>query len=93
MAMDLYFTSKFKKDLKRCKKQGKNLTVLREVIEKLRSGEALDERYHDHKLTGSFIGHHECHIESDFLLIYKIDEKNITLTAVRLGSHSEILSL
>ena len=67
------FTSRFKKDLKLAKKQGRNIEELFAIIEKLVKSEILDERYRDHSLVGSYKGTRECHIEPDFLLIY---EKN-----------------
>lgn len=72
--MELRFTAKFKKDYKCIKKQGKDLSKLESTLEALVNGEALPEAMHDHSLGGTYHGHCECHIEPDWLLIYRIDE-------------------
>ena len=87
---ELDFTSKFKKDVKLLKKQGKNIEKLYEIINILASGEELDAKYRDHNLIGNYKGYRECHIESDWLLIYKIMENILILTLSRTGTHSEL---
>ena len=77
---ELDFTSKFKKDVKLLKKQGKNIEKLYEIINILACGEELDAKYRDHNLIGNYKGYRECHIESDWLLIYKIMENILILT-------------
>ena len=71
---ELDFTSKFKKDIKLLKKQGKNIEKLYEIINILAYGEELDAKYRDHNLIGNYKGYRECHIEPDWLLIYKVME-------------------
>lgn len=90
MKYKIKFTSRFKKDLKLAKKQGKNIDKLFEVIEKLANDEILDEKYKDHQLIGNYKGTRECHIEPDFLLIYEKFEKILVLSLVRMGSHSDL---
>lgn len=87
---ELDFTSKFKKDVKLLKKQGKNIEKLYEIINILASGEELDAKYRDHNLIGNYKGYRECHIEPDWLLIYKVMENILILTLSRTGSHSEL---
>ena len=87
---ELDFTSKFKKDVKLLKKQGKNIEKLYEIINILASGEELDAKYRDHNLIGNYKGYRECHIEPDWLLIYKVRENILILTLSRTGSHSEL---
>lgn len=87
---ELDFTSKFKKDVKLLKKQGKNIEKLYEIINILACGEELDSKYRDHNLIGNYKGYRECHIESDWLLIYKIMENILILTLSRTGTHSEL---
>ena len=87
---ELDFTSKFKKDIKLLKKQGKNIEKLYEIINILASGEELDAKYRDHNLIGNYKGYRECHIEPDWLLIYKVMENILILTLSRTGSHSEL---
>ena len=59
------FTSAFKKCYKRIKKRGLEMALLDEVIEKLRLGQTLEEKYRDHELKGNFVGFRECHIKPD----------------------------
>lgn len=91
--LELRFTSKFKKDYKRLKRQGKDLAKLEATLEMLARGEALAESMRDNSLGGTYRGHRECHIEPDWLLIYRIDEGDLVLVATRTGSHSELLGL
>ena len=91
--LDVAFTLQFKKDMKRKRKQGAELAKIDEAITMLRRGEPLPERNRDHALSGTYHGHRECHIEPDWLLIYRIDSDLLVLTAVRTGSHSELLGI
>lgn len=88
--MQIRYTSKFKKDYKRVKKQGLRIDKITDVLKKLASGEPLPASMRDHELIGEYQGHRECHVEPDWLLIYRIDEGGLTLIAVRTGSHSEM---
>ncbi len=87
------FTTAYKKSYKLMKKRGKNLSLLEEVIDTLRQGKALEERFRDHELKGNFKGFRECHIQPDWLLIYLIENDILTLTLVDTGSHSDLLNL
>jgi mRNA interferase YafQ len=80
--------NKFEKDLVRIKKRGKNLNKLENIIEKLRIDEILDQKCRPHILSGDWDGFWELHIESDWLLIYEIDDEAIYL--VRTGTHSDL---
>lgn len=91
--MGLRFTTKLKEDYKRIKKQGKDLSKLESTLERLVRGETLPDATRDHSLGGTYRGHRECHIEPDWSLIYRIDEKGLVLVATRTGSHSELLGL
>ena len=82
------FGNRFKKDIKRLQKRGKDMKKLKIVIEKLLETKELEPKYKDHALTGNWKGYRDCHIESDWLLIYKISETNLFLT--RSGSHSDL---
>jgi len=83
-------TAKFRKDYKLCKKRGLNLSLLTDVINILLAEKPLDERHHDHALTGNYIGFRECHIQPDWLLIYAIEHEKLVLTASRTGTHSDL---
>ena len=86
--LTIYYTTRFKKDFKRIKKQRKNLDKLQTVIEILVDEKPLDSRYKDHQLIGNWVNHRECHIEPDWLLIYRISDNNLYLE--RTGSHTDL---
>lgn len=83
-------TSQFKKDYKQAIKRGLKIELLEAVVSKLAVGESLPDKNRDHNLTGNWIGHRECHIQPDWLLLYRIDDNVLTLTLARTGSHSDI---
>ena len=84
------FTTQFKKDIKLAKKQGKDTDKIFEVVEKLANDEVLEAKYKDHCLTGDYKDCRECHIEPDWLLIYKKYDSELILMLVRTGSHSDL---
>ena len=86
--MNIKYTSQFKKDYKRIQKQNKDINKLKQLINKLVSGVSLEDKNHDHQLTGKWKGHRDCHIEPDWILIYRITSD--TLFLERTGSHSEL---
>ena len=87
------FTTAFKKSYKLMKKRGLDIDLLDNVIDQLRQGMQLNEKYHDHELTGQFNGFRECHIKPDWLLIYLTENDILTLTLVNTGTHSDIFKL
>jgi mRNA interferase YafQ len=82
------YTKQFEKDIKRCKRRGKNFEKLKIIINTLLSGQSLDPIHRDHKLTGNYIGRRDCHIESDWLLIYQTREDCVIFE--RTGTHSDL---
>ena len=88
--LDVSFTSQFKKDVKRMRKQGADMEKLDAAILSLRKREPLPERFRDHELAGNYKKHRECHLSPEWLLIYRIDEDGLILTTVRTGSHSDL---
>ncbi|MEM9480382.1 MAG: type II toxin-antitoxin system YafQ family toxin [Verrucomicrobiota bacterium] len=86
--MTLTQTSQFKKDVKRQRKRGKDVSKLKEVIEALVSGSELPERFRDHALAGNWKGWRDCHVEPDWLLIYKTADEELILG--RTGSHADL---
>lgn len=84
-------TTQFKKDYKRMKKQGKDMSLLENVIIDLLAEKVLDKKYLDHALTGNHAGFRECLILPDWLLIYAVDHSQLVLVAARTGSHSDLL--
>lgn len=81
-------TSQFKRDVRRMKKQAKDMSKLKEVIQKIVGGEELEARYRDHVLVGQYKGTRECHVEPDWLLIYELAPDEVVL--IRTGSHSDL---
>ena len=91
--LTLKTTTKFKKDYKKMKKQGKDMSLLESVIDDLLNEKVLDEKYQDHPLVGNYLGFRECHILPDWLLIYAVDNNQLILTASRTGSHSDLFNM
>lgn len=87
---ELVFTSSFIKDYALCKKRNLNIKKLDTVLNLLKAGETLSDRYRDHVLKGNYVGFRECHISPDWLLIYKRDKGQLVLTALRTGSHADL---
>ncbi|WP_083823481.1 type II toxin-antitoxin system YafQ family toxin [Olsenella sp. oral taxon 809] len=90
MWLKLVFTSQFKKDYKRAKRRGLDMSELRTVLESLSNEETLEKRYRDHALVGRYIGFRECHVRPDWLLVYSIDRDALILVAARTGTHSDL---
>ncbi|MEY8517629.1 type II toxin-antitoxin system YafQ family toxin [Lachnospiraceae bacterium 29-84] len=84
------FTTAYKKAYILMKKRGLDISLLDEVVDLLRQGRQLEERYRDHGLTGDLAGFRECHIKPDWLLIYLIENDILTLTLIDTGSHSDL---
>lgn len=83
-------SNQFKKDLKVAKKRGLNLDKLTEVINTLARKEPLAIEYRDHSLTVNYKGFRECHIEPDWLLVYRIEADELELFLFRTGTHSDL---
>jgi mRNA interferase YafQ len=80
--------SKFKRDVNRMEKRGKEMAGLREVIQLLIDGKPLPARYRDHPLTGDWKHFRDCHIEPDWVLIYKVEGNDLYL--VETGTHADL---
>ncbi len=80
--------AQFKRDVKLAERRGKDLAKLRELILLLVEGDSLPPRYKDHSLGGNWKHYRDCHIEPDWLLLYKIDGDDLHL--VRTGTHSDL---
>ena len=68
-----------------------NIDLLDEIIRALSRGEELPEKNKDHELTGDWVRHRECHIQPDWLLIYRIEDDVLVLTLARTGTHSDLI--
>ncbi|MFH0801584.1 MAG: type II toxin-antitoxin system YafQ family toxin [bacterium] len=82
------YARQFEKDLKKLLKSGKSGQKIKKLMLKLINQEKLEERHRAHQLKGEFKNRHECHIEPDWLLIYKLEEDRIIFELT--GSHSEL---
>jgi len=83
-------TTQFRKDYKRIEKRKYDLTLLELVVQMLLEEKPLDPKHRDHALTGVYAGHRECHIQNDWLLIYRVERENLILIATRTGTHSDL---
>jgi mRNA interferase YafQ len=83
-------TTQFKKDFKLAMQRGLDIALLEEIITKLSMGESLPEKNKDHPLSGRWKGHRECHIQPDWLLVYRLDTDVLVLTLSRTGTHSDL---
>ena len=87
----IVLTSMFKKDLKIIKKRGYDISLLDNVVNTLAYGKPLEAKYRDHNLVGNYKGCRECHITSDWLLIYEIaDNELLILYLTRTCTHSDL---
>ena len=86
-------TTQFKKDYKLAKRRGLDINLLKEIISKLANGDPLEPKHKDHPLSGNWAGHRECHIQPDWLLVYRYEDDVLVLTLTRTGTHSDLFSL
>ena len=89
--LNLSASTAYKKDLKLCKKRGYNLTLLNAAINTLLIPAPLPPKNKDHPLFGNHTGERECHITSDCLLIYRVNDKELYL--VRTGTHADLFGI
>ena len=82
------YTKQFAKDLKKMEKRGKSLEKIKPILKTLINEERLNPTDKDHKLLGNYKGRRECHIEPDWLLIYKVTDSEIIFE--RTGTHSDL---
>ncbi|MDR1300821.1 MAG: type II toxin-antitoxin system YafQ family toxin [Candidatus Nomurabacteria bacterium] len=87
---DIRYTSRIKKDLKSLLKRGKDMRKFENVVNLLASGKKLPPKYRDHKLIGAKNGLRDCHIEPNWLLLYKIEDDTLILELSRTGSHADL---
>ncbi len=88
--LKIVISNKFKKDLKLAQKRGCDLELLNTVVTKLANEEPLPKKYKDHNLTGNYVGYRECHVQPDWLLVYKAYKEELILLLYRTGSHSDL---
>ena len=86
--LEIVQSSRFKRDIKKARKQGKPLTELQTVVKILVQQKPLPKKHQDHSLSGDYVNYRECHIRPDWLLIYKKSDRELQLA--RTGSHSDL---
>ena len=85
---NIFQTSQFKKDFKKVRSRGKDLEKLKSLVMAISTGDPLESRHYDHPLSGKWAGSRDCHVEPDWVLIYRIDGDSLYLE--RTGSHSDL---
>jgi mRNA interferase YafQ len=91
MKLEIRPSNQFKKDVKLAKRRGLDLNLLINTIDKLANREILESKYNDNnQLTGNYSGFRECHIQPDWLLVYKVIDEKLVLVVFRTGSHSDL---
>jgi mRNA interferase YafQ len=88
--LTIKYQTTFKKDYKRIKKRGYDTKRLEVAIDLLAAGKKLPAEYKEHNLSGDYAGCRECHIASDWLLVYEVKENELLLYLMRTGTHSDI---
>ena len=88
--LDVVLSNRFKKDLKLAAKRGYDLDLLDAVVTNLAERRPLAEKYRDHELTGNYSGFRECHIQPDWLLVYRVEADELILFLSRTGTHSDL---
>ena len=89
--LDVRYSTKLKKDFKTCVKRRCKMTLLQQIIDILRIPDTLPPKNANHNLTGNYAGYQECHIEPDWLLIYRRDENELLLH--RTGTHADLFGI
>ena len=86
-------SKRYRRELKTVISRGKDASKLEEVIDILASGETLPPYYKDHSLSGQWKGYRECHIEPNWLLVYRIYDNVLVLALMSTGTHSDIFGM
>ena len=88
--LTIKYHTMFKKDFKKIKKRGYDISRLEKIVELLANEVPLPEQFKDHNLSGNYNGFRECHIAPDWLLIYQVNNNELDLVMSRTGSHSDL---
>lgn len=88
--LTIKYHTMFKKDFKKIKKRGYDISRLEKIVELLANEVPLPEQFKDHNLSGNYNGFRECHIAPDWLLIYQVNNNELILVLSRTGSHSDL---
>ena len=88
--LEIVLSNRFKRDLRRAVRRGRDTALLEKTVDLLAAGRPLPESSRDHVLTGDWTGYRECHIQPDWLLIYKVHESELVLLLMRTGTHADL---
>lgn len=88
--LTIKYHTMFKKDFKRIKKRGYDISRLEKIVELLANEVPLPEQFKDHNLSGNYNGFRECHIAPAWLLIYQVNNNELVLVLLKTGSHSDL---
>ncbi|MDR1250511.1 MAG: type II toxin-antitoxin system YafQ family toxin [Treponema sp.] len=88
--LDIILTNQFKKDYVLVEKRRKDMSRIKEVMSFIVEQKTLSPQYHNHLLHGDYEGKSECHIQSDWLLIYRVEETSNSVVFYRTGTHSDL---
>ena len=88
--LEVVLSNRFRRDLKRAVRRGCDPALLENVVNLLAARRPLPDANRDHALTGNWIGYRECHIQPDWLLIYKVSDNELVLLLMRTGTHSDL---
>lgn len=90
MKYTILYSGRFKKSYKLCKRRGLNIAHFEDVVRLLAESGSLPEKYHPHILSGNYAGIWECHIEPNWLLLWKQNDNELTLLLLDTGTHSDV---
>lgn len=90
MRLKIVLSNQFKKDLKLAQRRNFKLELLTDVVDRLANQEELPPKNKDHNLSGIYAGFRECHVQPDWLLVYKIEKEDVLLLLFRTGTHSDL---
>lgn len=87
---EIVYAKQFRKDVRRLHRSGYDRKKLEHIIDMLAEGAKLPERHRNHHLKGEWAHAEECHIESDWLLIYERHERELVMVMIRTGTHAQL---
>lgn len=89
----IHFTNKMKRDVRRMQKRGKNIKKLQDVLDIIANAKVLPKSANDYQLSGEMADFRECHIEPDWLLVYRLEKEELILIATETGTHSDLFGM
>ena len=87
---EIQVTNRYKQSLKQASKRGYNISLLEKVVNVLANGETLPAKYKNHPLKNNYAGFFDCHIQPDWVLIYKIEKEKLILLLFDTGTHADL---